>query len=152
MSDENVHEASTFIIAELEKHGIDADLEGTGGGCTAVKIEVKHRDPVIETAYILITDVGGTTAFVDEVHEKGFLGWVAGYYPTEEALTYGEDVFWIHAQAYEREREVFEIQERDGAEAGRQAAERLRVDWRADAKLMVTGIVNYIADLKDSRD
>lgn len=141
----------SFIIDALQRRGIEADLEHTGGGCTAVKIELPHIDPAVETAFILITDVGGTTCDLDEASRATFLGWVAGYYASEDELTYGENVWWIHAAAYEREREIMDEHSKYGITSARQVTRRLAVDWKTDALDMVNAIVSYVDNLRVSR-
>lgn len=139
----------SFIIDALQRRGIEADLEHTGGGCTAVKINVELT--ATQTAFILITDVSGTTCDLGEAERKSFLGWVAGYYASEDELLYGEDAYWIHAAAYERECEVLSAHTGGGVTAGRQAVERLAVDWKTDALDMVNAIVSYVDNLRVSR-
>jgi hypothetical protein len=138
----------SFIISELERRGIDADLEHTGGGCTAVKIELTHLAPSLETAYIMITDVSGTTCDLEESDRENFLGWVAGHYSSEDAFACGENAEWIHADAYERECEVLHEHETRGVPSSLLAITRLRVDWKSDALQMVDAIASHLTNLK----
>jgi hypothetical protein len=138
----------SFIISELERRGIEADLEHTGGGCTAIKIELTHPAPSLETAYVMITDVSGTTCDLTESDRENFLGWIAGYYPSEDSLAYGENVWWIHADAYEREREILKEYQAYGISSSLRAVARLRVNWRDDALKMIDAIASYLETVK----
>src|SRR5262245_9440715 len=100
--------SAPYIMSELDKRGLHGVHYFTGGGCTAVEIEVPYttEDGDSETGLVVITDVSGTTATVDVDYEPVFLGWVAGFYASEDGFFGGDEAEWIHAEAYEREKTV----------------------------------------------
>jgi len=141
-----IYATARFIANELEERGIASDLRDTGGGCTALAIVVDHRGPSIETGCILVTDVTGTQVALDAVGQHAFLGWIAGFYPSEDALLTGEDAEWLHAEAYDREKKIWDAHAKGGAELAQSVAKDLFVDWRIDAIRMVDAIVAFIKE------
>jgi hypothetical protein len=135
---------ASFIISELEKHDIDADMTFTGGGCTAVTCMIEHSDPDVETAYILITDVTGTTCNIPETEWSRFLGWVVGYYASEDALAAGEDARWLRSDAYLRETAIAKARKDFGVERGQRMAQNMYVDWRNDATCAADAIAFFL--------
>lgn len=129
MSDENPYETSSFIVDELQRNGIDSQLWYTGGGCTAVLIEVKHHDPAIETAYISITN-GNSSVCLRDADVREFRGWMALYFASDDAMTYGEPFEEVH-----------------GGEVWKDTR-TVKLEWRTDAVVMALAIAEFINDLK----
>lgn len=129
MRDESAFEASTFIIEELARIGIAGELWHTGGGCTAIQIQLTRHNPTGATAYIVITD-GNSSVMMTERSAQYFQGWTAYYYADDEALMYGEP-----------NDPVF------GGEAWKRKP-GVALNWRVDAVAMVQAIHNFVTDLE----
>lgn len=129
MSDENVYEASTFIIEELARVGVTGELWHTGGGCTAIQIQLTRHNPAGETAYIVITD-GNSSVMMTDRGAQYFQGWTAYYYAGEDALMYGEP----HDPVF-------------GGDAWKRRPD-VALDWRVDAVAMVRAIRNFVTNLE----
>jgi len=141
--------SATYIINELDKRGLHGVLYHTGGGCTAVEVEVLYitEDGNEETGLVVITDVSGTTVSVDIDYEPVFLGWVAGFYVSEDGFSGGDEAEWIHAEAYEREETVARARG-EGNEFAQAVLENLRQDWQTDADVMVAAVATFIEEKK----
>lgn len=91
----SIYETSTSIITELAKHGVTGYWMGTGGGCTAVYIDVKHDDPEVEDGLISITN-GNSQVDLSDIDRIHFTGWVAIYAPTAEDALEGINEEYVH--------------------------------------------------------
>lgn len=158
---ENVYETSEFIIAELAKHGVDGLLWHTGGGCTAVMVELDGMGPDDANACILITD-GDAQACLTEERRATHVGWIAGYYPDEDSYGYGENVEYVHGGKLmlangQVNVPLVEARHEDGKPIIGYDGKVIMLpdwpilDWREDAKALAVNVANFVADLRDNR-
>ena len=141
--------SAAYILSALDERGLHGVHYFTGGGCTAVEVEVPYttEDGDRETGLVVITDVSGTTVSVDVDYEPVFLGWVAGFYASEDGFYGGDEAEWIHADAYDRERQVIDAR-REGTTFAQVVIENLCVDWRKDADAMVSAVMTFVEGKK----
>lgn len=154
---------SQYIIAQLAKYGIKGALADTGGGCTAVLIELPKLGTNGETAHIVITDSDGSQAILDGQAQAAHVGWLVGFYPDDDSYMYGENVTYVHGAKFKLPNDqvnvplVAALDENDEPIIGYDGQVIMLpswplVDWRADAKALAVNVANFVADLRDSRD
>ena len=124
----SVYDTSNFITAELDKLAVKHAHWHTGGGCTAIKIELPGLGTDGEDAVIVITNHDSSVDLTPD-EQATFTGWMAAFFPTEDDEMYGENMTIVHGHY--------------GAEAPQPV-----IDWREDTKVMATSVANFIAELR----
>lgn len=121
---------SNVIITELARVGLEGIFWFTGGGCTAIEIELPQLriDGHDEPSVIVITNANASVSLDDEEIEY-FHGWLACHYADQEGVLCGDVLAYVH-----------------GSEALWDGADLPVIDWKTDARAMADGIDAWLKE------